>query len=80
MGYQGEVVVGRRKRIIHETGFKWIGPLRTNRKTAYDAHRVFIEKGFTTWTLIFVGPKIKEWGFYTDDGWIHWESYKPKNL
>lgn len=26
-------------------------------------------------TLCFMGPKIREWGFYTSRGWIYWKDY-----
>lgn len=27
------------------------------------------------WTLVFVGKKRREWGFHTQDGWLHWREY-----
>ena len=27
------------------------------------------------WTLVLVGPKCREWGFMTNDGWVHWKDY-----
>lgn len=41
---------------------------------AEDAHRVELYRG-TTWTLVFVGQKRREWGFHTPDGWMHWHDY-----
>jgi hypothetical protein len=31
-----------------------------------------------TVTLCFVGPKVREWGFHTKDGWVHWKEYNRK--
>lgn len=28
-----------------------------------------------TITLVFMGPKTREWGFHTSDGWISWKTY-----
>jgi hypothetical protein len=28
-----------------------------------------------TVTLAFMGPKVREWGYHTDEGWIHWKAY-----
>ena len=38
-------------------------------------HRLDLEPGKTAWTLFITGPKTKEWGFYTDQGFVHWEEY-----
>ena len=27
------------------------------------------------WSLFITGPKIRNWGFMTDGGWVHWENY-----
>jgi hypothetical protein len=40
---------------------------------AEDAHRLVLDK--PVWTLVFVGKKTREWGFYAKDGWVHWRSY-----
>lgn len=29
----------------------------------------------TAWTLIFRGRRRREWGFYTECGWMQWRSY-----
>jgi hypothetical protein len=31
-----------------------------------------------TLTLVFMGPKVREWGFHTPDGWVHWKDYYMK--
>lgn len=53
---------------------------RWNFKRATDAHRisdVFGPKGVLT--LVFTGPKVREWGFHTDAGWIAWRNYNGEN-
>lgn len=41
---------------------------------AADAHRLELENG-PVWTLVFVGPKIRDWGFYTPSGFVPNEEY-----
>lgn len=43
------------------------------RRDASDAHRLILDK--PVWTLVLTGPKLREWGFYTKSGWIHWMHY-----
>lgn len=38
-------------------------------RRAEDSHRMLV--GEPTWTLFLTGPKIREWGFHHDGGWMH---------
>ena len=38
-------------------------------------HRIELEPGVNAWTLFFVGPKKREWGFLVNNKWIHYEQY-----
>lgn len=29
-----------------------------------------------TVTLCLVGPKVREWGYHTAAGWVHWKAYR----
>lgn len=29
-------------------------------------------------TLCFMGPKVREWGFHTNEGWMYWKDYNKK--
>jgi hypothetical protein len=40
-----------------------------------EAHQIFSIKPNTT-TLVFVGRRRREWGFYTPDGFVDWRKYK----
>lgn len=40
----------------------------------YDQHTI-IECDPRTVTLCFMGPKVREWGYHTDKGWVHWKEY-----
>ena len=41
------------------------------------AHRI-ASVSFGTITLCFAGRRKREWGFHTEDGWIHWKDYHTK--
>ncbi len=51
--------------------FNWI------RATPLDKHRIIFARK-STLTLCFMGAKTREWGFHTDEGWIHWKRYYEK--
>lgn len=42
---------------------------------AEDLHRLELEDGRQTWTLFWCGPKYREWGFLTKDGWVDEATY-----
>lgn len=46
-------------------------------RNAEAAHRVELYK--PCWTLIFTGPKIREWGFHCPKGWVFWEQFVNGN-
>ena len=27
------------------------------------------------WTLFITGPRVRQWGFYCPQGWIHWKNF-----
>lgn len=43
-------------------------------------HRLIVPEGETCWTLFMTGPKIREWGFQTEFGWMHWKDYLENPL
>jgi hypothetical protein len=49
----------------------WVNIVRADRN---DLHRITRTKPGTL-TLVFMGPKTREWGFHTDAGWIEWKAY-----
>lgn len=53
---------------------------RLNRVSASlpDKHRI-IEVLPNTMTLVFMGPKVREWGFHTPQGWVYWRDYYASN-
>jgi hypothetical protein len=50
--------------------FKWW----YNWRLASDPHRI-IHVLPHTWTLVFTGPKVRIWGFWTKDGFVPWREY-----
>lgn len=36
-------------------------------------HRLVVTK--PAWTLFITGPRIREWGFHTSTGWVHWRKF-----
>lgn len=37
-------------------------------------HRIELQ-GTPVWTLFITGPHVREWGFYGEDGWVHWRDF-----
>lgn len=48
----------------------WLRPVF---RRATFAHRLVVIDG-PVWTLFITGPKVREWGFLTKDGWKHWRT------
>lgn len=43
-------------------------------RSAADAHRLELIDGPTK-SLFYRGPKIREWGFYAESGWVHNQAF-----
>lgn len=39
------------------------------------AHRIVRLYRIPTWTLCFVGHRRRDWGFYTDHGWVNYKEF-----
>lgn len=50
------------------------GPASVNAKQAEDLHRLRVVDG-PVWTFVESGPVRRDWGFATDQGWVHWRRY-----
>ena len=37
-----------------------------------DQHRLRLIGGVHAWTLFITGPKVREWGFWCPQGFVHW--------
>ena len=53
----------------------WRGPGSFRFGKMYNYHRIELDPDVTAWTLFFVGPKKREWGFLVKNKWIHYEEY-----
>jgi len=51
----------------------------TNEKEADTLHRLELPNGPVI-TMIECGPKIREWGFQTEEGWVHHKDYLDKKF
>ena len=38
-------------------------------------HRIVLEAGRTSWSLVLVGRRARRWGFFTESGWCWWRQY-----
>lgn len=47
--------------------WRWTG---VGRRRRLDLQRVV-----PCWTLFITGPKVREWGFYCKNGWVHWKDF-----
>lgn len=61
-------------------GFRGLTPIRHHRWFNFirasdtDPHSI-INVAPNTVTLCFMGPKVREWGYHTPDGWVMWKQY-----
>jgi hypothetical protein len=60
---------------VAETVRTWHGPLSILWRPAPSVHRLELLEGKTAWSLVFTGPKRREWGFHTVCGFIPWFRY-----
>ena len=53
---------------------QWLGAGAVKPRLPWAAHR--IEVGFgQAWTLFFTGPRVRQWGFWCERGWIAWKEF-----
>lgn len=53
---------------------RWFNWIRASKK---DQHCI-VSAAPHTLTLCFMGPKVREWGYHTPDGWVYWRDYQKK--
>jgi hypothetical protein len=76
--FESRIIRGRY--INHmKTGSVTYGEGQTNIMRAEDAHRLEVLDGPVV-TLVHRGPKIRDWGFHTIDGWVHHRDYLDKKF
>lgn len=50
-----------------------VGDFRLRRSRT--AHRIELIGGQPCWSLFITGPRIREWGFHCQNGWVHWREF-----
>ena len=56
-------------------GVSWVGKGSVRVRKAEALHRLELPKDETAWTLFFMGPRKRKWGFQTEEGWVDYETY-----
>jgi hypothetical protein len=59
-----------------DAGRHWYRPGRLLRRSATWRHRVVLPEGRRAWTLVWTGPREREWGFHCPGGWRHWTEHQ----
>lgn len=39
------------------------------------AHRLEVIDEIGAWTLFLTGPRVREWGFWCKEQWVHWKTF-----
>ena len=55
----------------------WRKPLSIRQCSAETSHRIEL-KGDYCWTLFLPGKQTRDWGFYTEEGWVQNDKYLKK--
>lgn len=61
--------------------FKLFSAPSFRKMKAEHAHKVHLFKHrdggefLPVWSLVFAGKARRQWGFYSDDGWVNWRKY-----
>lgn len=71
----GSQVPRARRKAYAALGVRWRGPGAIVRRQATTLHRLVLPAGSDAWSLFFMGPKIRDWGFQTTTGWVHNDAY-----
>ena len=65
---RGGYIEARKDQVRRHRWFNFI------RATQDDPHTIVYTEPNTV-TLCFMGPKVREWGYHTPDGWVYWKNY-----
>tara|TARA_B100000524_G_scaffold348463_1_gene253170 strand:+ start:3898 stop:4632 length:735 start_codon:yes stop_codon:yes gene_type:complete len=53
----------------------WRGPGFFQKVEATHKHRIELKEDVTAWTLFIPFKRTREWGFYTENGWVNHKTY-----
>lgn len=73
--HSGKEATKKQRRELASIGVHWRGPGAFVRRNAEALHRLIVPAGTEAWSLFFMGPKFREWGFAAPEGWVHNEKY-----
>lgn len=65
-------------RAYRAMGIHWRGPGAVVFRKATALHRLVLPEGQDAWSLFIMGPKKRDWGFQTPDGWVHADIYRAQ--
>ena len=54
-------------------------PCETMRLVSGRTARYLPDREIPAYTLVFTGPKIRSWGFWCPQGWVHWRRFDMRN-
>lgn len=61
------------------TAIEWRGPGSVLLRPAEWRHRVILDAGRTSWSLILVGRRSRKWGFWLPSGWCWWRKHNYRD-
>lgn len=64
-------------RFARKTSIQFLKPWHLYRRPAEFRHKVTVQHGTVPWSLVFVGPRIRTWGFIDlqTGRWKRWDLY-----
>lgn len=73
--------------LILKQGYREVMPKRTVIRKRLDLifhlptcrHRIELIDNIPSWSLVIMGPKVREWGFHTIQGWVPFKKYGNKS-
>lgn len=69
-----QTIDGDKTRVWHKPGSVLLRPAEWR-------HRVLLSPGRTSWSVVVVGRRARNWGFFTPGGWCPWQRFNPyKNI
>lgn len=57
---------------------RWYGPGSVLFRRAESPHRLILPGDRHTVSLFITGPRRREWGFHTPEGWVPWKEYEAR--
>lgn len=75
---RGWYIEKRQNGYLGDVHFNWIRRWNYFPAIKMDRHRITNVCSKGAMTLVFEGPKIREWDFHTKAGWVHWREYLSK--